>query len=112
MQLRLDLHGGEHSPIFLQSKSDVERLEAAMSMQGLGVVIGLAMLLGTSGCAQRPTILADSADGVRVRWYRWDADLLDATRIADDRCAARGRRADLRQVSANRDIELADFACR
>lgn len=78
----------------------------------ISAVLGLAMLAGAAGCAQGPSVLAESADRVTLRWYRWDADLLDASRVAADRCAARGRRAELLRVSSDYDVGLAEFSCR
>jgi hypothetical protein len=94
----------------------VRRLEgsggAAVSRQALGAIAGLAVLLEATGCSQRLVVIDETADRLELRWYNWDANLNDAARLADTRCAQRGQHADLGQEMLDEDVTLAEFVCR
>jgi hypothetical protein len=75
-------------------------------------VLGLAALLGLSGCASGPQVVEENGAGITLRWYHWDSDIRSATMEADRRCGMHGKRAELVQESVDQDVTVARFACR
>lgn len=74
----------------------------------------LSSLFATA-CAdppQPPTVVQQSPNMVELRWFNDSGDLIQATPLAQSRCAEYGRQSEFDSISVDRDVSLATFRCR